>query len=507
MDYRIMTLQELYNFCLTQNFSHFNAEETDTEIVVQYNASVGFSETDDKYKEGLIPFTADAYHDHINLNNSEILTETLEETLPSAQLRPVLASIVVDEETGEKDFGSHDFVIEEDENGEERYRYIEQPVGVVFGNNTIVPDEDAGVNRARLHGFLYEGYCQDAIDIIQARGGKVDCSVELHIREMSFNAKDKVLTLEDFFVSGLTLLGASVKPGMANSNVTISDFSVKKFSRDDSKLVEILEKLNETLSKFNIDNDSGKEEPQLEDIVLQEETPVIDEQDEVIEETPVEDIDSIEENEVADNNKEPKPEKFSIVMSDGSEKTFQLSLSDIQYALNSLVNDTYSEADNCWYAVTVFEDQTVVMQDYWTGKAYRQSYTRDENNFALSGERVEVFANWLTEQEESALAELRSNFESVSTKLDQYVQAENAQRKEDILNSEDYAVIRDSEEFEQIIANVDSYDVSEVQAKCDALLLSYAKQNFAVKGEPQRGIKIKTGIREPEYKPYGSLFN
>ena len=50
MDYRIMTLQELYNFCLTQNFSHFNAEETDTEIVVQYNASVGFSETDDKYK-------------------------------------------------------------------------------------------------------------------------------------------------------------------------------------------------------------------------------------------------------------------------------------------------------------------------------------------------------------------------------------------------------------------------------------------------------------------------
>ena len=298
----------------------------------------------------------------------------------------------------------------------------------------------------------------------------------------------------------------SITAGMQGSNVTLADFSANTSSTEDSHLIEILEKLNETLSKFNIDNYSGKEEPQLEDIVLQEETPVEIESEnteEVVIETPEEDVDT---SEVFTEN-ELKPEKFSIVMSDGSERTFQLSLSDIQYALSALVNDTYSEADNCWYSVTVFEDKTVVMQDYWTNKAYRQSYTRENDNFALSGERVEVFANWLTAQEEAALAELKSNFEVVSNKLDRYVQAENAQRKEDILNSEDYAVIRDSEEFEEIIANVDTYSADEVQAKCDALLLSYAKQNFAIKGETQRGIKVKTGIREPEYKPYGSLFN
>lgn len=506
MEQKVMTLEQLYNFCLSQNFSNFDAEETNTEIVVVYNAEVGFEENTDKYKEGLRPITADAYHDHINLNRSEIKPETMVETLPSAQLRPILANIVINEETGEKDFGSHDFVIEEDEDGNEHYHYIEQPVGVIFGDNSIVPDEEAGVNRARLHGFLFEGYCQDAIDIIEQRGGQVACSIELHIRKMSFNAKDRVLTLEDFYVAGLTLLSASVAPGMQGSNVTLADFSANTSSTEDSHLIEILEKLNETLSKFNIDNYSGKEEPQLEDIVLQEETPVEIESEnteEVVIETPEEDVDT---SEVFTEN-ELKPEKFSIVMSDGSERTFQLSLSDIQYALSALVNDTYSEADNCWYSVTVFEDKTVVMQDYWTNKAYRQSYTRENDNFALSGERVEVFANWLTAQEEAALAELKSNFEVVSNKLDRYVQAENAQRKEDILNSEDYAVIRDSEEFEEIIANVDTYSADEVQAKCDALLLSYAKQNFAIKGETQRGIKVKTGIREPEYKPYGSLFN
>lgn len=475
MEQNIMTLEALYNFCLTHNFAHFDSAETDTEIVVQYNAAVNFSETDDKFKEGLRPIVADAYHDHINLNRSEITPETMEETLPSAQIRPILANIVVDEETGEKDFGAHDFVIEEDEDGNEVMRYLEQPVGVIFGDNSLVYDEEEDVNRARLHGFLFEGYCQDAIDIIERREGKVDCSIELHVRKMSYNGKNKVLTLEDFYVAGLTLLGEKYQPGMAKSNVALADFSVKT----DDHLVEILEKLNETLSKFNIDKDSGKEEPQLEDIMLQGETFA----EELL-----------------------KPERLSIVMTDGTEKTFQLSLSDIQYALHQLVNNTYKD-DDAYYSVTVYEDNTLVMQDYWTGKAYRQVYTRENDNFALSGERVEVFANWLTAQEESALAELKSNFENVSTKLEKYIQAENAQRKTDILNSDDYVVIRDSEEFKQIVADVATYEVSELQAKCDALLLAYAKQNFVSREETSKTVKVKTGIREPEYKPYGSLFN
>lgn len=260
---KLMTINDLYNFCLKNNFYHFNSLDNNEEIYVQLPATFESEKNDDKDKEGLTPFVAKAYHDHINLNKSEIKPETLESTLPSAMLRPILASIIVDEETGEKDFGSHDFTIEEDEDGNEIIKYIEQPVGVIFGNNTIEYDDKDDVNRAILYGYLFDGYCQDAVDIMNRRK-TVDCSVELSIREMSFNAADKVLTLDDFYVSGLTLLGAKIKPGMKGSQVTIEDFCEKDnsiFSHNE-KLIEMLEQLNtkiDNLSNFTIqENNSEK---------------------------------------------------------------------------------------------------------------------------------------------------------------------------------------------------------------------------------------------------------
>ena len=254
---KIMTISDLYKFCIKNNFCHFSSSTDNEEICVQMPAIFEKEDNVDKDKEGLTPFVAKAYHDHINLNNSEIKPEVLESTLPSAMLRPILASIVTDEETGEKDFGSHDFVFEEDEDGNEKIKYIEQPVGVIFGDNTIEYDEEDDVNRAILHGYLYNEYCQDAVDIMNRRK-TVDCSVELSIREMSFNTADKVLTLEDFYVCGLTLLGSKVKPGMKGSKVTIEDFNKSNNSMfsNNEKVIELLETLNNTLSSFNKEQSS-----------------------------------------------------------------------------------------------------------------------------------------------------------------------------------------------------------------------------------------------------------
>ena len=202
-----------------------------------------------------------AFHDKINLNKSKIETESFEENLPSSHLRPILANIVKDEETGELDFGAHDFhiekVIETDSNGKQveikKTVYDEQPIGVIDGSkNAIEYDKEADVNRAVLHGYLYNEYCQDAIDILNRRG-TVDCSIELSIRAMSFDGAEKVLVLDDFYVSALTLLSAKSKPGMAGSNFKIEDFTVNnsiKFDKDE-KLIELLENLNKTLSNFN----------------------------------------------------------------------------------------------------------------------------------------------------------------------------------------------------------------------------------------------------------------
>ena len=264
---KLLSLTDLYNFYVNNNQTvNFNAKESGESIVVQMHGSINFAKNnnDDKHREGLRPFQAIAYHDHVNLNKSEIYEDVFEENTKSAPFRPILANIVIDED-GNKDFGSHDYHIEKDSDGNEIVVYDEQPVGVISTEYSIVYDEQAQVNRAILNGFLYEGYCQDAIDILERRG-ETSCSVELNIRELAYNNDNKTLLLNDYYIGGLTFLGASHAPGMKNSKATLGDFSAEKNSicnfteEENSKLIETLEKLNLTLSNFTSFNINNKDE-------------------------------------------------------------------------------------------------------------------------------------------------------------------------------------------------------------------------------------------------------
>lgn len=595
--HKIMTVADLYNFCVKNNFCHFSSLDDNEEICVQLPATFESEENFDKDKEGLTPFVAKAYHDHINLNKSEIKPEVLESTLPSAMLRPILASIVVDENTGEKDFGAHDFTIEEDEDGNEVFKYIEQPVGVIFGENYIEYDEEDDVNRAILHGYLFNGYCQDAVDIMNRRGS-VACSVELSIREMSYNAADRVLTLDDFYVSGLTLLGSSVKPGMRGSKLTIKDFCKKGnkiFSQSDEKLIEMLEQLNtkiDNLSNFtiqaNAEENYGKEEQfvetnkEFEEVVEEtvveteevvetasegateesteevvteetseetteestEETPdvVVEESveetvEEVVEttETPevteefVEDGTDDDEDDDEDDKENfsetveqtevVKPSKYSIAMSDGTIKEFELTLDDITYAIFNLVNNTYGEADNTYYYVSVYESNYVIMHDCWNGRAFKQNFTREGDNFDLIGDRVEVYANWLTKEEESSLAEMRSNYASlVQFKADTENAKLHAQR-EAILYDAKYSVLAEKDEnneykneaYAKLVSEMDKYSLTDLEKELKSVFADHITNGgqFAYVGEEKATVtkKLFASSSTKKTSRYGNLFN
>lgn len=503
--HKIMTVADLYNFCVKNNFCHFSSLDDNEEICVQLPATFESEENFDKDKEGLTPFVAKAYHDHINLNKSEIKPEVLESTLPSAMLRPILASIVVDENTGEKDFGAHDFTIEEDEDGNEVFKYIEQPVGVIFGENYIENDEDEGVNRAILHGYLFNGYCQDAVDIMNRRGS-VACSVELSIREMSYNAADKVLTLDDFYVSGLTLLGASVKPGMRGSKLTIKDFCKKgnkTFSQSDEKLIEMLEQLNTKIDKLsnftiqaNAEENYGKEEQFVETNKEFEE--VVEETVETVEETVVETEEVVETafedateesteevvtEETSDETTEESteetpevvveesveeaveevtettetPEVTEEFVEDGTDdedddeddkenfsKTFELSHDDVRCALYQLLAP-YEEANNDWYWIVEVFDNHFVYQGCM-GNYFGQKYVKENDSVAFDGEPYALYSEFLTESERVALTEMRSNYASlVQFKAD----TENAElhaQREAILYDAKYSVLAEKDE-------------------------------------------------------------
>lgn len=549
---KIMTISDLYNFCMKNNFCHFSSATNNEEICVQMPAIFEKEEKVDKDKEGLTPFVAKAYHDHINLNKSEIKPEVLETTLPSAMLRPILASIVVDEETGEKDFGSHDFVFEEDEDGNERIRYIEQPVGVIFGDNTIEYDEEDDVNRAILHGYLYDGYCQDAVDIMNRRK-TVDCSVELSIREMSFNTTDKVLTLDDFYVSGLTLLNAKVNPGMKGSQVTIADFSKENnsmFSQNEELLNEI-KKLNENLSHFNINtslkeggnavtkfeellNQYGKT---VEDITFEYENLTDEELEAKFAEVFGEDdtdgegadpeptsegdegTDDLGEDgdasepEGDEGNSEPEEgtgaEQFE--QKENLVRTYEISHDDIRWGLYNLLS-AYEDADNEWYYICAVYDTYFVYENWSGDKIYGQSYTKDGEKVAFDGDRYNLHRELLTDSEYAELNSMRANYAAIETQLKEYQLKEETAQKDALFVSEDYSSISDKEEFKALAENHAEFSVDELKSKLDAIILDYAKKgslNFSAEPEKKTVGMTKLPIQTNSNKKsrYGSLFS
>lgn len=555
MGRRVMTVDELYSFCLKNNFLNFDSKEFGKELVVEMPANFEKSNDDtDKMTEGLTPFVSRAFHDHINLNKSEIKEQDFKDNLPSSNLRPILANIKKDDETGELDFGSHDYHIEKvkevDENGKEftveKTVYDEQPIGVIDGSKTSIEyDEEAKVNRAVLHGYLYNEYCQDAIDILNRRG-TVDCSVELVIRQMSMDGKTKSLVLNDFYVAGLTLLSAKTKPGMAGSNFKIEDFSLENETQSfEKQLIEMQAKLNELEARFNINNTIRKEEEievenkenfeevtetvevtETEETTEEEVTVTENESEETVDETSEDGtVDTEEETtEIKEDNacgggsgSTKKKKKNSIECSytvNDETKTYAVSLDEKISAIHCLVNDTYAEADNTYYGVSVY-DSYVIMQDWCSGRYFKQSYMDENDTYTLTGDRVEVYAEFVTKDELNELNDMRSNYSTIVNELNQYKYNEEFADKMTVFEDEAYTDYLETDEFKALMSKetVDKYSKEELAEKADATLGKFVKSTRTFSytenktKKPITSVKVFSDVNKTR-KPsrYGDLF-
>ena len=528
MNKRVMTVDELYNFCLQNNFSKFSSNEHGAELVVEMPGHFSKDTNDtSRFTEGLTPFVSRAFHDKINLNKSKIETEVFEDNLPSSHLRPILANIVKDEKTGELDFGSHDFhiekVVEIDKNGNsvevDKTVYDEQPIGVIDGSrNAIEYDKESDVNRAVLHGYLYDEYCQDAIDILNRRG-TVDCSVELSIRSMSFDGVEKVLVLDDFYVSALTLLSEKTMPGMAGSNFKIEDFASKNninFDKNE-KLIELLENLNKMLSNFNKEQNSVQTQSEeggtdskmtkFEELLTKYGKTVDDitfdyaeMSDEELEAKFAEMFDNNSDGNNSDDEKSDEPsddgegsdEETADSESNTNEdfskdelfnKLFEISFDEIRYALNTLCSVYRNDSEWC-YVSQVYEEY-FIMEDWDNNKFYKQSYTKDGDNIALSGERIEMFAMLLTESEKISIEEMRSSYAELKEFKENTEKNELHSKKEGILASEKYSVISEKDDegnytnkaFAELVSNMDNYSLADLETQVKVIHSDYVAEH------------------------------
>lgn len=561
---KMLTLEQLAKFFDERNIQKFDSNKTGHRLYVQVEDFIEFSDNDedkDFMHEGLEFYPVRTCHTLLNRNNSYISEKDMRKALPSLAYRPFLGAIHQLDD-GSYDFHQHDMNLVENEDGEYEYEYIETQIGAfTVDKPKLVYDKDKDKTYVEAIVAIPTEYSK-AAEIIKRKGGtKVSC--ELAIDKMSYDAENKWLVIEDFIFSGVTALGSEkdgteIQEGMEGSRLNIDDFasSAVTYSRDE-ELIEALEKLNNTLSNFNIDNYTQKGgltmtkfeellekyEKSVEDIDFEYEDLSDDEletkfaevfgekveepeteepeTEEFAEEDPdaaedSEGTDDGEEDDVIDDDETPEskkivPESYSIKMSDGTVKEFALSLQDQISALYTLVNDTYAEADGCWYDVIVY-DKNLVMSDWWSGRSFRQDYKVRTGVYSLVGDRVPVHSIFVTEDEEKALDELKANFAAVSEELNKYHEAETKAEKETLMSSDSYKSIFEKDEFKEI--NIDEFTVETLTAHLDEILLKYAKEgslNFAqVETEDSKPASKKLfGIpsEKPKKGKYGKLFN
>lgn len=416
---RLLFMEDLYDFYLNKykKSTHFSSEKNGEPLVVQVHGKVNFDNSN-KDKDGLLPVHLQACHTDLNANGSNIDKKVMESALPSFSNRPILAyihKVVTDENPeGQWEFYAHN--MHKDENGE--LVYDEYPIGIIpeSCNAQLVYDKEKNKTYCEVDGYIFEEYSK-ASEILE-REGECFVSVELSIRELAYDAKSKCLNIEDFWFSGVTILGKTpegkiVNPGMKDSNIKLADFSAENnslFENYESKISELQERLNTLesfcdeikekttkggteLKKENFEEEVTENEEVTETEESEEEvTTPEEESEETVEESSEEQIDDedseeVVETETTDETVDETTETETFSKDELFNKLFDISFEDIKYALNALCSIYRNDSEWCY--VSQVYDEYFIMQDWDSDKYYKQSYTREDDNIALTGERTE----------------------------------------------------------------------------------------------------------------------
>ena len=605
----LLTIDDLVKFCEEQKFAKFSSSETGYKLAVKVPTTFESEDSVDENHRGMKKVKIKIFHTGVNRNKSRVSKESAERAMKTIPDRPVLAAIHQLDD-GSWDFEGHEMkTVRNEETGEDETVYIESQVGS-FSSEPAFWEHDDKLDKDFVCAYAYiaEDYTRTTSILEEKNGTKNSC--ELVIEELSYDAKEKVLDLDDFYLNASTFLGSrddgtEIGEGMEGSRADIVDFSEAhnsvlidlqtRLSNVESKLEKVcfnnntqinqkggndLVKFEELLKKYNVtadditfdyeglsdeeleqkfaetfDDDGGAasddgagdagttdgnsdpeptsdenadegngesdpvEEPVNEEGAgeTQEENPVSEES----EDEPVATSDDSKENPVeeeacgADNKKK---RKYSITTGEKS-ANFEVSLDEKIWALSDLVNAQYGESDNCWYSVKVYENY-LIMYDYWTCIAYKQTYSQDGDNFSLTGDRVEVYATYLTKEELDEVEAMRSNYASLVEYKENAEFAKLHTQREEILNAEKYNDLRDTDEFKALVENMDQYSLVDLEKEAKVIFADFITSNAGTfsahtsetksKKKFNGGMTFGVGSEKPEAdnenSPYGDYF-
>ena len=574
---KLLYLSDLYNYYVAQNTNvKFSSKDNDATIVIHVDEPFTYSESEDDDLNMYCPIRL--CHTLSNRNKSHISEKAMKDAIPTAYNMPILGYTYQDD-NDEYQFAGHEFFVNEDNElvyEEQPIGTIPESAGLKLVKYD--GDDKSYLEGIGIIWRTYSK-ASDIIEREKELSVSVELMVdELSFNSKTKELIIDKFRFSGVTVLGKDRnTGEEIQPGMENSKISITDFSETNnsvFSQNE-KVIKLLSELNEKIDGLNIDQNSKEggseplkkefdeqaeeeikdspsaevfdgeegeggvdyyEEPEAEE--EGEEEPEAEEPEEPVVEEPVVEEPVVEEpneptpvvtegedegeNELTiplgqrdDDDTEGSNKKYSVEITCGDKtQQFSVSLQAKIEALYTLVNDTYADQDGVYYDCEVFDDDKyVIMSSWWTNDAYKQSYKVKKDVYSLVGDRVPVKAVWCTEDEQKALENMRANYSSIEEKLAQY---EAEPEKLEVLASEEYAQIKETEAYQKLAERDTYFSMSkeELVEKLDACLLEFAKHNeikfsstdskkpVGVKlfGNPSKKVSNKNGR-------YGGLFS
>ena len=550
---KILTEDDLLKFCQEQKFAKFSSKDTGYQLALKVPTTFEIDNTVDENHRGMMRLKFRIFHTGLNRNKSYVSRDAAEKAMNTIADRPVLAAIHQLDD-GSWDFEGHEMEIVKDEKGKEEMRYIESQVGS-FSSEPAFWEHDDNLDKDYVCAYAYisEEYTK-ACEIIRAKQGSKN-SCELFIDELSYNAKEKYLELNDFYVNASTLLGShddgtEIQEGMEGSRADIADFSVNnnsvKFDKDE-KMIELLENLNKTLSNFNkeqssvqilskeggTNNNMTKFEELLakygktaEDVTFD----YAEMSDEELEARFAEmfdnnnsDGDNSDDGESGEPSNDGEGDEGASDPEDNSNgegesqnfekivRTYEISHEDTKYALYQLLSE-YESADNEWYFINSVYDNHFTYENWNGDKIFGQNYTKDGDNVTFDGERYNLHRELLTDSEFAELQSMRSNYAALKEFKETAEKNELHAKREEILNSEKYEAVSETEAFKELVKNMDNYSLEELEKEAKIIFAdNFNMETFAVhaeKAQKNSTVKVFANVNKSKKDSrYGNLFS
>lgn len=533
---RVLPIDRLVQFCQENDYFMFSAKDTGFSIAVSVPATFDLEKYDDEdlTHRGLVRLRFKVAHIGQNRNKTYISEENMKKAMPSLKNRPILAAIHQLDD-GSWDFHKHDAA--ENEDGE--VEYIETQVGNFTEDDPVLEyDKEMDKTYVVAYGVVAEEYTK-AAEIIREKGGTKN-SCELCVDSFVYNAKEGYLELQDFYFSGSTLLGSEkdgteIGEGMLGSRADIVDFAINEtqgnpcFHKENSKeggqgmtkMDELLQKYNKSLEDITFEYD-GMTDEELEAKFAElfdgesdgsssdqnggalADPPATDDNT-----TPGEDDDKDDDEEEKDPEEDeastdPTPKKKVDNTFTVGNVNYELSLGEKDFALYQLVNAVYADADNTWYGVISYEDY-VIMEDWCTGQLYRQSYSQDGDELTLTGDRVRVYAVYVTEEERTELENMRANYASLVEFKDNADRAASREEKLNSVSDEKYAVIKNEKSYKDLVKKIDDYSLTDFEKEVKLILFEYREKHPIT--DSNHKVNFDLNEQTKKKKAYGNLFD